>query len=189
MKLYVKYIVNKRCKDAVKNELRKLGFHFIFVDLSTVEVMEDITDEQFEQVRAELLKSDMELIERDKAALIEKVGNLICEKVRFMDESSDTDFPDQLNKKLNKDYAYLSGLFSEGRGTTIENFIASQKLERVKELIIYDDLNFENIARKMHYRSVANLSGRFKESTGLTLAHFRKLNRERQFLTEEVRDY
>ncbi len=125
MKLYIKYMLNMHCRKAVKEELNKFGLHFVIADVSAVDIMENISAEQHEQIRIALIKSGLELIENRKAVLIEKTENAISEMIRYMDELSHTDHSDYLSKKLNCDYAYLSGLFSEGRGTTIENFISA----------------------------------------------------------------
>jgi len=187
MKLYIKYMLNMHCRKAVKEELNKFGLHFVIADVSAVDIMENISAEQHEQIRIALIKSGLELIENRKAVLIEKTENAISEMIRYMDELSHTDHSDYLSKKLNCDYAYLSGLFSEGRGTTIENFIRHKKTERVKELIIYDDLSFKEIAGKMQYKTVADLSNQFKKITGLTLSHIKKISSKKRILAEDSR--
>jgi AraC-like DNA-binding protein len=159
----------------VKEELKKLGLHFIIVEMGVVEIMENITTEQREQIKIALLKSGLELMDDKKAVLIEKIKNVIIEMVHYSDELPKTNFSDYLSEKLSYDYTYLANLFSETQGTTIEKFTISHKIERVKELIIYDELNLTEIAWKMHYSSVAHLSNQFKKITGLTPSHFKKL--------------
>lgn len=168
-------MVSLRCKMAVKEELKKLGLHFIIVEMGVVEIMENITTEQREQIKIALLKSGLELMDDKKAVLIEKIKNVIIEMVHYSDELPKTNFSDYLSEKLSYDYTYLANLFSETQGTTIEKFTISHKIERVKELIIYDELNLTEIAWKMHYSSVAHLSNQFKKITGLTPSHFKKL--------------
>jgi YesN/AraC family two-component response regulator len=150
--------------------------------------MENITAEQREQIRIALLKSGLELMDEKKAVLVERITNIINEIVHNTDELPKTNLPDYLSEKLNYDYSYLASIFSEGHGITIEEFINYQKIERVKELIIYDELTLTDIAGKMEYRSVAHLSSQFKKITGLTTSHFKKLNNKRRILVEDVRD-
>ncbi len=179
-------MVSARCKMAVKEELKKLGLHFIVVDLGEVEIMEDITAEQREQLSAALLTSGLELMDDKKGILVEKIKNVIIEMIHHTDETIKTNVSDFLSKKLNHDYTYLSNLFSEVQGTTIEQFIISHKVERIKELIIYDELNITEIAWKMNYSSVAHLSNQFKKVTGLSPSHFKQLKDKRRSPLEEV---
>jgi AraC-like DNA-binding protein len=179
-------MVSLRCKMVVKEELKKLGLHFIIVDMGVADIMEDITPEQREQIREALHKSGLELMDDKKAVLIEKIKNVIVEMVHYADELPKTNFSDYLSEKLNYDYTYMANLFSEVQGTTIENFIISHKIERVKELIIYDELNLTEIAWKMHYSSVAHLSNQFKKITGLTPSHFKNLKSKRRTAIEDV---
>jgi len=178
-------MVSMRCKMVVKEELNKLGLHFI-VDMGVVDIMENITSGQREQIRIALLKSGLELMDDKKAVLIEKIKNVIIEMVHYTDELPKANFSDYLSKNLNYDYTYLANLFSEVQGTTIEKFIISHKIERVKELIIYDELNLTEIAWKMHYSSVAHLSNQFKKITGLSPSHFKKLKDKRRKQIEDV---
>jgi len=170
----------------VKEELKKLGLHFIIVDMGVVEIMEDITDEQRKQIKIALLKSGLELMDDKKAVLIEKIKNVIIEMVHYTDELPKMNFSDYISEKLHYDYTYLANLFSEVKGTTIEKFIILHKIERVKELIIYDELNLTEIAWQMHYSSVAHLSNQFKKATGLTPSHFKKLKDKRRKAIEDV---
>ena len=186
MKLYIKYMVSNRCKLAVKEELRRLGLHFILVDLGEIEIMEDITPEQKDELRAALLKSGLELMDDKRSVLIEKIKNAIIEMVHHTDEMIKVNFSDYLSEKLNHDYTYLANLFSEIQGTTIEQFVIHHKIERIKEFIIYDELNITEIAWKMNYSSVAHLSNQFKKITGLTPSHFKQLKVKRRSPIEEV---
>ncbi len=174
-----------RCKMVVKEELKKLGLHYI-VDMGVADIMENITTAQREQIRIGLLKSGLELMDDKKAVLIEKIKNVIIEMVHYTDELPKTNFSDYISEKLHYDYTYLANLFSEVQGTTIEKFIISHKIERVKELIIYDELNLTEIAWNMHYSSVAHLSNQFKKMTGLTPSHFKKLKNKRRKAIEDV---
>lgn len=181
-------MVSERCKMVVKEELRNLGLHFIVVDLGVVEIMEDLTEEQNKLIKIALHKSGLELMDDKKAILIEKIKNVIIEMVHRSDELPKTNFSDFLSEKLKYDYTYMANLFSEVQGTTIEHFIISHKIERIKELIIYDELNITEIAWKMNYSSVAHLSNQFKKVTGLSPTHFKQLKDKRRSPIEEVGD-
>lgn len=179
-------MVSERCKIVVKDELRKLGLHFIFVDMGVVEIMENLTNNQKEEVRAALHKTGLELMDDKKAVLIERIKNAIIEMVHYKSDPLKVNFSDYLSEKLDYDYNYLSNLFSEIQGTTIEKFIISHKIEMVKELIIYDELSLTEIAWKMHYSSVAHLSYQFKKVTGLPPSHFKMLKDKRRLAIEDL---
>ena len=175
MKLYIKYMVSLRCKMLVKTELNKHGLHYIVVNLGEIDVKEDITDEQRVQLKIALLQSGLELMDDKKAILIEKIKNVIIEMVHYTDERPKTNFSDYLSEKLNYDYTYLANLFSEVTGITIEHYIIAHKIEKVKEYILYDELNLTEISYKLNYSSVAHLSNQFKKITGLTPTFFKQL--------------
>jgi AraC-like DNA-binding protein len=179
-------MVSARCKLAVKEELKKLGLHFMLVELGEVDIMEEITSTQRELLKVGLLSSGLELIDDKRAILIEKIKSTIIQMVHHTDELIKTNFSDFLGDKLNHDYTYLANIFSEVQGTTIEQFIISHKIERIKELIIYDELNITEIAWKMNYSSVSHLSNQFKKVTGLTPSHFKKLKEKRRRPIEEI---
>jgi len=170
----------------VKEELKKLGLHFILVDMGVVDIMENITSDQREQIRIALQRSGLELMDDKKAVLIERIKNVIIEMIHYTDELPKVNFSDYLSEKLDYDYTYLANLFSEVQGTTIEKFIISHKIERVKELIIYHELTLTEIAWKLHYSSVAHLSTQFKKITGLTPSHFKNLKYKRRKPIEEI---
>lgn len=169
----------------VREELKKLGLHFI-VEMGVVDLMEDINNEQREQIKNALIKSGLELMDDKKAVLIEKIKNVIIEMVHHTDELPKINFSEYLSQKLHYDYTYMANLFSEIKGTTIEKFIISHKVERIKELIIYNELSLTEIAWQMHYSSVAHLSNQFKKSTGLSPSHFKKLKNKRRMAIEYV---
>ena len=146
MKLYIKYMVSIRCKMVVKSELDKLGLHYGTVDLGEVEIKDHLTDEKRVLLRSALLKSGLELMDDKKAILVEKIKTIIIEMVHYEDEFPKVNFSDYLTGKLPYDYTYLSNLFSEIKGTTIEQFIIAHKIERVKELLLYDELNLTEIS-------------------------------------------
>jgi AraC-like DNA-binding protein len=170
----------------VKEELKQLGLHFIVVDLGEIEIMETISIEQREQLKAILLTSGLELMDDKRAVLIEKIKNVIVEMVHHSDEIIKINFSNYLSEKLNHDYTYLANLFSEVQGTTIEQFLISHKVERIKELIIYGELNITEIAWKMNYSSVAHLSNQFKKVTGLSPSHFKQLKDKRRSPIEDI---
>jgi len=170
----------------VKSELTKLGLHFIVVDLGEVEVKENITAEQHEQLKIALSASGLELMEDKKAALIEKIKGVIVEMVHYSEETPKTNFSNYLSEKLNYDYTYLSNLFSESTGITIEHFIIAHKIERVKELLLYNELNLTEISYMLNYSSVAHLSNQFKKVTGLTPSFFKKIKQKKRNTLENV---
>lgn len=179
-------MVSNRCKMVVKEILKKLGLHFIVVDLGEVEIMENINDGQRQQIKDALQSSGLKLMDDKRAVLIEKIKTIIIEMVHHSDENIKVNFSNFLSEKMNHDYTYLANLFSEVQGTTIEHFIISHKIERIKELIIYGELNISEIAWKMGYSSVAHLSNQFKKITGLTPSHFKQLKNKRRSPIEDI---
>jgi AraC-like DNA-binding protein len=186
VKLYIKYMVSIRCKMMVKSELEKLGLHYGVVDLGDVEVLGSITADQRSQLKTALLRSGLELMDDQRAMLIEKIKNVIVEMVHYTDEPPKTNFSDYLSEKLDYDYTYLANIFSEVTGTTIEKFIIAHKIERVKELLLYDELNLTEISYRLNYSSVAHLSNQFKKVTGLTPTFFKQLKRKRRITLDNV---
>ncbi len=168
-----------RCKMAVKSELDRLGLHYTKVELGEVEIMEDITEIQRLHLKTELLKSGLELMDDQRSILIEKIKNTIVEMVHYKEELPKINFSDYLSEKLKHDYTYLANLFSEVTGFTIEHYIIAHKIERVKELLLYDELNLTEISYKLNYSSVAHLSNQFKKVTGLTPTFFKHLKSKR----------
>jgi AraC-like DNA-binding protein len=179
-------MVSNRCKAVVKEELKKLGLHFIVVDLGEVDILEQISDEQRNQLKTALFQAGLELMEDKKGILIEKIKNAIIEMIHHNSEMPTIKFSTYLSEKLHYDYTYLANLFSEVQGTTIEQFLIGHKIERIKELIIYGELNMTEIAWKMNYSSVAHLSNQFKKVTGLTPSHFKQLKLKRRLPIEEI---
>jgi AraC-like DNA-binding protein len=168
---------------AVKTELETLGLHHTRVELGETEIMEDLSAEQWDILSTSLKKIGLELLDDKKNIMVERIKTIIIELVHFNDEQIKTNLSDYLAEKLNHNYTYLSNLFTEVKGTTIEKFYLSNKIERVKELLVYDELNLTEIAWKLHYSSVAHLSNQFKKMTGLTPSHFKNLkNKNRSAL-------
>ena len=170
----------------VKEELKKLGLHFIVVDLGEVEIMENISDAQRKELKSALMYSGLELMDDKKAVLIERIKNVITEMIHYTDELPVVNYSNYISEKLHYDYTYLSNLFSEVKGMTIQQFIIIHKVERIKELIIYDELNITEIAWKMNYSSVAHLSNQFKKVTGLSPSHFKQLKDKRRCPIEDI---
>jgi len=164
----------------VKEELQKLGLKYVVIELGVVEVLEDITPEQREELRTNLLKSGLELLDNKKTILIDKIKNVIIEMIHYSDEVPKVNYSDYISQKLDYDYTYLSNIFSEVKGITIQHFIIIHKIERVKELLLYDELNLTEISYKLHYSSVAHLSNQFKKITGLSPTFFKQLKEKRQ---------
>ncbi|MBC7721325.1 MAG: helix-turn-helix transcriptional regulator [Pedobacter sp.] len=179
-------MVSNRCKLAVKSVLKEIGLHFIVVDLGEVDVMEDISIKQRELLRIGLLDSGLELMDDKRAILIEKIKTIIVEMVHYTDDIISINFSHYLSGKLHHDYTYLANLFSEVQGITIEQFIITHKVERIKELIMYDELNITEIAWKMNYSSVAYLSKQFKKATGLSPSHFKLLKNKKRCPIEDI---
>ena len=186
MKLYIKYMVSLRCKMIVKEELRKLGIKFVVLDLGMVEILEYVSPEQMELLRAGLLRAGLELLGDKKSILIEKIKNIITEMIHYSEELPKTNFSDYISEKLGYDYTYLSNIFTEVKGMTIQHFIILNKIERAKELLLYNEMNLTEISYALHYSSVAHLSNQFKKITGLSPTFFRKLKLKRSTTLENV---
>lgn len=179
-------MVSIRCKMAVKSELDKLGLHYSKVELGEVEIMENITEEQRNQLKYSLLQSGLELMDDQKSILIERIKITIVEMVHHAEEFPKINFSDYISEKLKHDYTYLANLFSEVTGVTIEHYIITHKIERVKELLLYEDLNLTEISYKLNYSSVAHLSNQFKKVTGLTPTFFKHLKNKKLNALDDV---
>jgi AraC-like DNA-binding protein len=186
LKLFVKYMISNRCKLAVKEELKKLGLHFVVVDLGEVEIMEDMTPEQHKQLQLGLISAGLELMDDKRAVLIERIINVITEMIHHAEEVPKVNYSDYISEKLSYDYTYLSNLFSEVKGITIQQFIIIHKIEKVKEYLLYDELSLTEISYKMHYSSVAHLSNQFKKITGITPSDYKLLKDKRRRSIEEI---
>ena len=164
----------------VKSELDKLGLHHTRVELGEAEIMEDISAEQMRKLNIALKKTGLELMDDNKTIMVEKIKTIIIELIHYNEDQIKINLSDYLSQKLNHNYTYLSNLFSEVKGTTIEKYYLSHKIEKVKELLVYEELNLTEIAYKLHYSSVAHLSNQFKKMTGLTPSHFKNLKHKRR---------
>lgn len=175
MKLYIKYMVSLRCKMKVKEELMRLGINYAAIDLGVIDIMEDIDVELYEKLKKVLLQSGLELLDDKRTILVERIKILIIEMIHYSDELPEVNYSEYISQKLGYDYTYLSTLFSEIKGITLQQYIILNKVERIKELLIYDELNLTEISYKLHYSSVAHLSNQFRKITGLSPTFFKQL--------------
>ncbi len=186
MKIYIKNMVCIRCKMVVKEELFNLGIQHAIVELGEVDLLSPFTAEMHERLKARLIKFGLELMDDKKSVLIQRIKNVIVDLVHYSEEPLVVNFSVFLAEKLQHDYTYMANLFSEVQGTTIEKFIISHKIERVKELLVYNELNLTEIAFLMHYSSVAHLSAQFKKVTGLTPSYFKQMKDKRRSMLEDM---
>lgn len=186
MRLYIKYMVSLRCKMLVKEELKKLGIRHSIVELGVIEVFDHISVAERLKLKTSLLKSGLELMENKKSILIEKIKNVITEMIHYSDELPTINYSDYISEKLGYDYTYLANTFSEVKGITVQQFIIQHKIERVKELLIYDELSLTEISYRMHYSSVAHLSNQFKKITGLTPTFYKQIKNKRKANLEDL---
>ena len=186
MTLYIKYMVSQRCKMMVADTLKRLGLHYTYLDLGSVEILKDLDDKEREVLQKHLRKTGLELIDDKKSILIEKVKTVIIEMIHTEDELPKTNYSDYLSQKIKYNYTYLANIFAETQGITIQQFIIKHKVEKVKELILYKELNLTEIAFRLHYSSVSHLSNQFKKETGLSPSFYKKLNQKRKMSLEMV---
>lgn len=186
MRIYIKYMVSLRCKLLVLEELKKLGLQSTYIELGVVDLAAPIPEEVRLKLQANLLRSGLELLDDHRAILIERIKNVITELIHYSDELPTRNYSDYISEQLDYDYTYLSNIFSEVKGITIQQFIILNKIERVKELLLYDELNLTEISYKLHYSSVAHLSNQFKKVTGLTPTYFKKMKRARMSNLENI---
>ena len=175
-----------RCKMVVKAELASHGLHFTRVELGQADIIEDISTTQHDQIRLNLLKSGLELMDDLKGILVEKIKKVIIELVHYSEEPLSVNLSEYLSQRLHHNYTYLANVFSEAQGHSIEQFFIEHKIERVKELLIYNELNLTEIAYKMHYSSVAHLSAQFKKITGNTASYYKHLKVKRRSMLEDL---
>ena len=175
-----------RCKMVVKKELIKLGIHYSAVELGEADIPDNLSPLQYEQFKSALLRSGLELLDDKRSVLIHKIKTAIIEVVHHSKEPLMTNLSEYLSKKLDHDYPYLANLFSGIQGITIEKFYISHKIERVKELLVYNELTLSEIANKLNYKNVAHLSAQFKKVTGLTPSHFKQLGNAKRIMLEDL---
>ena len=179
-------MVTIRCKMVVKAELEKLGLHYTIVELGEAVTTEDISPEKMAALDLALRKTGLELMDDQRSILVEKIKAIIIELVHYNEDQIKVNLSDYLSEKLNHSYSFLANLFSEVKGTTIENFYLAHKIEKVKELLVYDELSLTEIAYRLHYSSVSHLSNQFKKITGLTPSHFKTLKNKRRRNLESI---
>lgn len=179
-------MVSQRCKMLVKDELETLGLPYIKIDLGMAEIVGYITQEMREQLRLNLLKSGLELLDNKKSILIERIKNVVIEMIHHSDTLPKINYSEHISEKICYDYTYLSNIFSEATGITIRQFIINHKVERIKELMFYDELNLTEISYSLRYSSVAHLSNQFKKVTGLTPSFYKLSNKVREKNLESV---
>ena len=176
MKIYIKNMACESCKVVVREALEELEIPTVKVELGEIVTKVDVSDEEKLALNKKIKKVGLELLEKKDGILIEKIRQIILDYVYKSDEKPDVNFSTILSKELNMSYSYLANFFSEIEATTIEQYIIALKIERIKELIMFDELTLSEIAYQLHYSSVAHLSGQFKKVTGLTPTHFKSLN-------------
>lgn len=186
MTLHIKYMVSIRCIMLVRDELKNLGLKYVSVELGTVEILHSIPPLIREQLKVNLLRSGLELLDDKKSILIERIKNVIIYMIHYSDELPSINDSEFISQKLNYDYTYLSNIFTEVKGITIQQYIIINKIEKVKELLLYNELNLTEIAFKLHYSSVAHLSNQFKKVTGLSPSFFKQLKKKRTANLEDL---
>lgn len=179
-------MVSLRCKIVVKQELQKMGFHCVKVDLGTIEISEELSDSQKKILEKNLKQYGLYLLDDKRNILIEKIKVMIIEMIHYSEDLPTVNYSDYISKKLGYDYTYLANTFSEVKGTTIQQFIINHKIERAKELLLYEDLSLTEISYKLHYSSVAHLSSQFKKITGLTPSFFKSMKTKKLKNLEDI---
>ena len=186
MKLYIKNMVCNRCKMVVKSELEKFGLHIISVELGQVDIIETLNKEKVTELNEVLVRVGFELIEDKKSRVIEKVKNLIIDLVYSKSNLLKINLSESITTTVGQDYSYISSLFSQQENITIEHYYILQKIERVKELIVYDELSLSEIAFQLNYSSTSHLSKQFKKVTGLTPTDFKNLKGQKRMSIENL---
>ena len=186
MKIYIRNMVSLRCKMIVKEELERLGVGYSIIELGMVEVSEYLSYHERIQLKENLLLSGLEVLDDKRSEVIEQIKNVVVSLIHYSDEVPKVNYSDYISEKLSYNYNYLSNLFSEVKGITIQQFIINHKIERVKELLLYDELNLTEISYKMHYSSVAHLSNQFKKVTGFSPSIYKQFQQKRERNLENV---
>ena len=186
MKIYVRNMACESCKAVVKNALEELDISPVKVELGEIETKKDVTDDEKRKLNTEIKKVGLELLEKKQGVLIEKIRQVMIDYVYKSDERSHMKFSVLLSEELNMSYTYLSNFFSEVEATTIEQFVIALKIERIKELIMFEEHTLSEIAYMLHYSSVAHLSSQFKKITGLTPSHFKALKVKRRISIQNI---
>ncbi len=186
MKIYVRNMACESCKVVVKEALEELNLTPVRVELGEIETKEDVTDDEKKKLNSKIKKVGLELLEKKQGVLIEKIREVMIDYVYNTEEKPNVKFSVLLSEQLNNSYTYLSNFFSEVEATTIEQYVIALKIERIKELIMFGEHTFSEIADKLHYSSVAHLSSQFKKATGLTPSHFKALKEKRRISIQNI---
>lgn len=184
MKLYVRFMVSLKCKMLIKADLKKIGINYAVVELGVIDILEDITTEQLEKLKTKLLKSGFELLDKERANLINKIKEAIKEMINESIETLEENYVEYITKKVGHDYKFISELFAEVKGITIEQFILTSKIEKAKELILYDEAKIKEVSEKLNYKNVSKLSNQFKKVTGLTPKYYKEIKKKRKKITK-----
>lgn len=179
-------MVSLRCKMLVRETLVSLNIKYFSIELGLVETDQDISEEQQVKLTEILKKSGLIVLDDKRSILIEKIKTAVVEMVHYSDQPPVQNFSDYLSEKLGYDYTYLANTFSEVKGITIQHFIILHKIEKVKELLLYDELNLTEISHKLNYSSAAHLSAQFKKITGLTPSFYKELGQKRKVNLEDL---
>lgn len=185
MKLYIRNMACESCKILVKDELEKLGANPVKVELGEAEIKNKLSDKEQKQFGSAIKKAGLELVKTKEGILADQIKSLIAEYINS-GERSKQNLSEYLSKKLHYDYAYLSSYFSAMQANTIEQYMIAFKIEKVKEMLVLENLTLSQIADKLNYSSVAHLSGQFKKITGLPASHFKKLNAIRRKTIQDL---
>jgi len=186
MKLFIKNMIGIRCKMIVTSTLEKLGIDFTSIDIGEVNTGNTISPDNLDIVREKLLSVGFVLLDNKKSVLIEKIKSIVVEMIHYSDELPMIKFSAYISTKLEHNYTYLNNIFSENKGVSISHFIIQHKIEKIKELLTYNELNVTEIADKMQYKSVQHLTKQFKKLTGLTPTHFKKIQTEKRICLEDI---
>lgn len=179
-------MVSIRCKMMVKSALAEMSINYTVVELGEIAINEKLSEKRKGQLKLALKNIGLELMEEQRAKIIENIKSVVIEMVHYSDHLPTVSFPVYLSQKLDQDYTLLSNMFSTVKGISIDHFIILHKIEKIKELIIYDELNLVEIAHKLGYKSVAGLSSQFKKMTGLTPVFFKSLKNQRKSLLKDI---
>jgi len=188
MKLAIKNMVCNRCIMVVENELAKLNLHIRHISLGQVEIDENLTKEESQQLASNFSALGFELIDDKRTVIIEQVKHLVLDLIRNKHNDTNLNLSEIISKEVHHDYNYISNLFSDVEGMTIEKYFIGQKIEYVKELLVYDELTLSEIAYQLNYSSVAYLSNQFKKVTGLTPSHFKQIKENKRKPLDKIND-
>jgi AraC-like DNA-binding protein len=186
MKIYIKYMVSYRCVLKVKEVLSSLGIEYTVVNLGSVHLRDEISERHRQDLNSSLKNYGLEILSNKKTILVEQIKVKIIEMIHYADELPKVNYSDVLSKELGYDYTYLANLFSEVKGITIKQYIISNRIEKIKELLMYDELTLTEIADRLHYNSISHLSNQFKKVTGLAPSFYRSVAEKRRLMLENL---